>query len=64
MASVSGTTHPQLRARLGTRAMNPNATNTAVAPTTSVQSSQVRYREGPPVPSPASAARTYAGSMP
>src|SRR6266566_4135088 len=62
IAAVRPTTHPQPRVSWGTRATIPKPTNVAVAPPTSIQSSQLRRLWAAPVLSPASAARTYAGS--
>ncbi len=64
IATARPATQPQPSRKSGTRATSPRPTNTAVAPVTSAQSSQVRRRAGPAAPSPASPARTTAGSMP
>src|SRR5438874_8747330 len=62
MVAVRPTTHPQPMVNWGTRATIPKPTNVAVAPPTRIQSSDERRPGDAPALSPASAARTYAGS--
>src|SRR6266446_2693086 len=64
IAAVRPATHPQPRVSWGTRATIPNPTNVAVAPPTSIHSSQLRRPGAAPALSPASAARTYVWSTP